>query len=411
MQPLLTTKAVIGSCAAMVAVGGLLAVYGSAVVEFENRFGLDPAAAGTSIAIQGAGAVIGVLAAQPVLRRRGNRFTMRTALALIVVGCLVVAVSTSWPLTLSGAAVAGLGLGGCDALVTQLLVFGQGRRGPFLVNVAHGCFGLGTVLAPVAIAVVGAGGSPVVFVGIAVIAVAAAVAMAGVAPRPTPADPPQARQADQRTPRTGIVVVAFLVLYIVHFGVQSGVGIWGPTRLLELGYSTVAASLVISGYWSAMVIGRFAVAPIASRVPSWALVTVSCVGMTVATGLSFHEPMAPWAYVAAGACIGPIFPNGLTWLARTGHAQGSAFAYVIAAAMAGAAVFPPLLGLIVGGFGAGALAVALMAMSTLAVAACAVILAGTRRSEGARSRTPGSDDNPSNADRTIVASTGGRHAR
>jgi MFS family permease len=234
--------------------------------------------------------------------------------------------------------------------------------------------------------------------------------MAGVTPRPTPADLPQTRRPDRRGTRAGTVVVAaFLVLYIVHFGVQSGVGIWGPTRLLELGYSTATASLVISGYWMAMVIGRFAVAPIAARVPPSVLVTVSCVGTAVATGISLHEPVTPWAYVVAGAFIGPIFPNGLTWLARTGHAQGSAFAYVIAAAMAGAAIFPPLLGLIIGGFGAGALAPALTAMSVLAVAACVVILVGTRRNEGASSRTPGSDDNSSNADRTIMATTGGRH--
>ena len=42
--------------------------------------------------------------------------------------------------------------------------------------------------------------------------------------------------------------------------------------------------------------------------------------------------------------------------------------------MAGAAVFPPVLGLLFGTHGAGALAVALISMSVVAVAACLAVM-------------------------------------
>lgn len=381
---LFTTKATIGSCAALVAIGVMLAAYGPAIERFKVEFSVSSAAVGGAIAVQSLGAVIGVLAAQPVLKRFGNRVTMSASLLLMALGCSVVAVSPAWAVTVAGSAVAGFGLGGCDALTTQLFVFGQGRRGPMLINVVHGCFGLGTVLAPAALAVVGVQNYRLIFGVAAAISVLAAVTMTGLTPRPTPADN-AARHADTATSarRSGAVVVVvggFLALYILHFGVQAGLGSWGPSRLLDLGYSSATASAVIAGYWAAMVIGRFAAAPLAGRVSMSVLVTASCVGTSAAAALAMYGPATVWAYLLAGLCIGPIFPNGLTWLAHTHYAPGAVFAYVIAAAMAGAAVFPPLLGVVMGSScGTAALAPALLAGSILAAISCAVIAAMLRR--------------------------------
>lgn len=386
---LFTHRATVGSCAALVAVGLMLAAYGPAIVEFKNRFGIGDAAAGLGMAAQSVGAVVGVLAAQPVLRRKGNRFTMTSALLLMAAGCGLIAVAPTWSLTVVGAALSGFGLGGCDALTTQLFVFGQGDRGPMLVNVVHGCFGLGTVIAPVVLAFIGVENYRLVFGAAAFITVGAAATMAGLSPRPTPADTAIALPAStggRGAPRTAAAVIAgFLLLYVLHFGVQQGLGSWGPSRLLELGYTSASASLVIAGYWMAMVVGRFAAAPLAGRVPLSVLVTISCIGSTAAIALALYSPATIWAYVLAGLFIGPIFPNGLTWLAHTPYAPGAVFAYVIAAAMAGAAVFPPILGVAIGAAGVDALAPALLAGMVLAVASCGGIGVALRRAARATS--------------------------
>ncbi|MCA0156015.1 MFS transporter [Tsukamurella sp. M9C] len=382
MTQLFTRSATAGACVAMVGVGGLLAAYGPAIPELKDKFGLSDAAAGSGLAVQSVGAVVGVLAAQPVLRRRGNQFAVASSLLLIVVGSCLIAGAPTWSLTLTGAVIAGLGLGGCDALITQLFLIGHGERGPALVNVAHACFGIGTVVAPAVIAGIGAENYRLVFAGVAVLGLGAAVTMRGLAPRPTPADAAQSASptAAAKAPRLVVVGVVggLLVLYIAHFAVQSSIGSWEPSRLLDLGHSATVGGLATSGYWLAMVIGRFAVAPIAHRVSPATVVIVSSVGMTVAVALAFYDPVTIWAYLLAGLFIGPIFPNGLNWLMTTGYAQGSTFAYVIAGAMAGAVFCPPLLGALIGVYGTGALAPTLLAGSLIAVAASVIVWIAAR---------------------------------
>ncbi|WP_301154954.1 MFS transporter [Mycolicibacterium fortuitum] len=383
MSQLFSRSATSGACAAMVAVGGLLAAYGPAIPELKNQFGLSDATAGSGLAVQSVGAVVGVLAAQPVLHRRGNRFAVASSLLLIIIGSGLIAGAPTWSLTLTGAVVAGLGLGGCDALITQLLLIGYGERGPALVNVAHACFGIGTVVAPAVLAGIGPENYRLVFAGVAMLGFAAAATMRGLAPRPTPADAAESTPATAASAAPRLVVVGvvggLLVLYIAHFAVQSGIGSWEPTRLHELGHSSTIAGLATSGYWLAMVVGRFAVAPIAQRVAPSAVVIVSAVGMAAAVTLAFHAPATIWAYLLAGLFIGPIFPNGLNWLITTGYAQGSTFAYVIAGAMAGAVICPPLLGALIGSHGTDALAPTLLVGSLITVAAAVIVWIAARR--------------------------------
>lgn len=382
MAQLFSRSATAGACVAMVAVGGLFAAYGPAIPELKDKFGLSDAAAGSGLAVQSIGAVVGVLAAQPALRRRGNQFAVASSLALVVVGSCLIAAAPTWSLTLTGAVIAGLGLGGCDALITQLLLIGNEERGPTLVNIAHACFGIGTVVAPAVIAGIGAENYRVVFVGVAVLGLGAAATMRGLAARPTPADAAESvpSTAATRAPRLVVVGVVggLLVLYIAHFAVQSGIGSWEPSRLLDLGHSATLGGLATSGYWLAMVVGRFAVAPIAHRVSPATVVIVSSVGMAAAVALAFYEPATIWAYLLAGLFIGPIFPNGLNWLVTTGYAQGAAFAYVIAGAMAGAVFCPPLLGALIGTYGTSALAPTLLVGSLIAVAAAVIVWIAAR---------------------------------
>ncbi|WOC13432.1 MFS transporter [Gordonia sp. MP11Mi] len=378
MARLFTPSSTVGACVAMVAVGGMMAAYGPVIPELQARFGLSEAVAGSGLAVQSIGAVVGVLSAQPVLRRWGNRFAVSIALVLISFGAGLICFAPTWPLVLAGAVVAGFGFGGCDALITQLFILGQGSRGPALVNVAHACFGIGTVAAPALIATIGAEHYPLLFGAIAVVGVAALTSMRGLSPRPTPADvaaaQPSSSGANPRATRVGVAIVGgLLVLYIAHFAVQSGIGNWEPTRLLDLGHNAHAASLATSGFWLMMVVGRFLVVPLVHRIDPSVIVIVSTVGMTAAITVALIPSVTIWAYLAAGLFIGPIFPNGLNWLAATNRAQGSAFAYVIAGAMAGAVICPPLIGLLIGMSGTGVLAPALIVAASLCVCAALVV--------------------------------------
>lgn len=168
-----------GSYAAMLVVGLLLSIYGPIVAVLQERFGLSGAAGGAALGTQSFGAVLGVLLAQPILRSRGNRATLASSLLCVAVGAVVIAVSPVWPLVLSGAAIAGLGFGGVDSLVTQMLLIGSGNKGPARVNIAHACFGLGTVAGAVLVYLACAENYPWVFIGAAAVSILALASTSG----------------------------------------------------------------------------------------------------------------------------------------------------------------------------------------------------------------------------------------
>ena len=133
-----------GCFVAMFVVGMLLSVYGPLVPALQARFDLGAIAVGAALAVQSFGAVAGVLLAQPLLHRTGNRVTLITSLACITGGVVVIALAPTWALVLAGASVAGLGFGGVDSIITQLILVGSGDKGHARVNIAHGCFALET---------------------------------------------------------------------------------------------------------------------------------------------------------------------------------------------------------------------------------------------------------------------------
>ncbi|WP_438488250.1 MFS transporter [Streptomyces sp. S186] len=373
----------------MVVIGALLALYGPVVPALRDRFGLSEPTAGLALAAQSLGAVVGVVGFHSLHHRIGNRALLASSYLTMLAGTLVFGLIGVWPLMLAAAAVTGLGLGGVDFAISRLFLIGLGSRGPALVNVAHGCFGLGTVLAPAVIAAAGPAHYGPVFVALGLLSLIPLACVRGIRARPTPAElSPAAPAGDRRTGerRLPVVLAGFVALYLLHFAVQSGIGSWEPTHLHALGHSMTSATAATSAYWLAMTAGRFLVAPLARRWSPATIVTVSCALMTVSVLLVMLPGPTPWAYAAAGLCIGPIFPNGLNWLNRSAPASGSAMAYVIAAAMLGSVAFPPALGAAIEEYGVGALPVLLSGLC-LATVAISMTLALAGRLRGPRQQT------------------------
>ncbi|MEU8710387.1 MFS transporter [Streptomyces sp. NPDC048565] len=375
--------ALVGCLITMTAIGALTAAYGPSIPAFKEQQGVNDTAAGAGLAMQAIGAVVGVLCSQPLLRRRGNRAAVGVSVVLVGVGATVVACAPTWSLTLLGAVITGLGLGGCDVLITQLLIVGTGSRGPAMVNIAHACFGVGTAAAPALIAAVGVAQYRILFAVIALMALVAATTVKGLAPSPTPHElAPHARDDKHGISRHRAIGVAvtfgFLALYVTHFGVQSGIGNWEPTVLLDRGYTSSGAALATSGFWLAMVLGRFVAAALSRRMSLATLVVVSCIGMTGSGAVALHSSTTAWAYLFVGFFIGPIFPNGLTWMVNTGFAHGNRFAYVVAVSMVGMALAPVGLGAVIAERGTGALPASVLAISALTLAASLLVVLVTR---------------------------------
>ncbi|MEV6250353.1 hypothetical protein AB0M38_29760 [Streptomyces sp. NPDC051742] len=176
------------------------------------------------------------------------------------------------------------------------------------------------------------------------------------------------------------------MLYVLHVGIEAGVGGWEPIHLVTVGYGAGAAATATSAYWLMM--------PSAgswSRPSPQAFITVSCPGMTVclfAAAVPAPAP-APYAYAGVGLFVAPIFPTALPWLLEVAPQARRASALVIAASMVGGVAAGPALGKVVERAGIRAVPLLLAAVSLLCLAATLRLISATRTSTDPASEAEG----------------------
>ncbi|WP_055553244.1 sugar MFS transporter [Streptomyces sp. NBRC 110028] len=344
--PLFSRAAVVASCAGFILIGALQALYGPAIPAFRDDHGLSPSAAGLALSAHFVGGVAGVLGFDRLFGRVGNRTLLGSSYLLMAGGAAGFALAPHWPLALALALVAGLGFGGIDYGLNQLFAIGFGRRSAAMLNVLNAHFGIGAILGPALIGLVGAEHYTVVFLGFAALNLPLALCLTGVRDKAPARGGAGADTAGEGARHRGLVTVlgAFVLLYVLHVGVESGVGGWEPTHLETVGYGATAAASATSVYWLMMTAGRFLAVPLALRRPAPVIIAVSCAGMTVCLLLATIPAAAPYAYAGVGLFIAPVFPTGLPWLAQAAPRARRAGALVIAASMVGGVAAGPVLG-------------------------------------------------------------------
>ncbi|MGK5731994.1 MFS transporter [Streptomyces sp. URMC 124] len=386
-----TPAAVAASCAGFVLIGALQSLYGPAIPALRAEFGLSPSAAGLALSAHFIGGVTGVLVFNRVHGRTGNRVLLGSSYALTALGSAAFALAPAWPVALVAALVTGLGFGGIDYGLNQLFAVGFGRRSTAMLNVLNAHFGIGAVAGPALIGVLGPDRYPVVFLAFAVLAAALVLLLKGVRdqdPAGAPTAPGGPPGAPEQKGRAVLLLGAFVLLYVVHVGVEAGVGGWEPTHLEAVGYGTAAAASATSVYWLMLTAGRFLVVPLAVRLPEPVIVAVSCAGMTVCTAAAALPGLAPYAYAGVGLFIAPVFPTALPWLGRTVPTARRAAAYVIAASMVGGVAAGPALGKAIELSGVRAVPVALCGMTAVCLLAALWLARATRSPRPVSSARP-----------------------
>jgi fucose permease len=377
--PVFSPAAVVASCVGFVLIGALQALYGPAIPAFREEFGLTPSAAGLGLSAHFVGGVAGVLLFDRLYGRLGNRQILGASYLLMAVGAAGFALAPDWPTALAAALLAGLGFGGIDYGLNQLFAVGFGHRSTAMLNILNAHFGVGAILGPALIGAVGSEHYPAVFLGFALVNLPLLLCLRGVRDRaPQPADSPASGGAGVLGRSLGSVLAVFVVLYVLHVGIEAGVGGWEPTHLETVGYGAKVAATATSVYWLMMTVGRFLVAPIALRFSAQAIITVSCAGMTVCLLLASVPALAPYAYAGVGLFIAPIFPTGLPWLHRAAPGARRAGALVIAASMVGGVAAGPALGKAIEAAGIRAVPLLLCGISALCLLATLWLIRGTQ---------------------------------
>ena len=299
-------------------------------------------------------------------------------LSCVATGVCLIGYSTSphWWLVVAMAALGGIGAGGID---TGINTYAALHHGPRMLNWLHACYGIGAASGPVLMTAVLAAGSPwqrgYLMAGAAQLALAA-VFLATVRRWPAVRDQdpgPQTSPGVFGTLRRPIVVCSVAVFF-AYTGVETAVGAWTFTLLTESrGMSPMTAGPALSLFWTGLTTGRILGAALAHRLPADRVVALClacvCLGTgLLAAGMSIATDAA--GLLIAGVAAGPVFPTLIaTTPARVGvAAAGTVVGFQIAAAAAGQALLPTLLGVIGDRLGVGALGVGLVIMAMLPLA-------------------------------------------
>src|SRR4029077_12825515 len=247
---LLLNKAALAAIAAcFLLMGALAAAYGPLLEHLTRRFDISLPVAGEVFSAHFAGAFIGVLGAMWAMERIAGRVSIWVALGCLSAGCVGVALANSWPPFLGAVFVIGLGFGGVDIGLNQLVAHSEGPRRPAVLNALNGAFGFGAVAGPILISRFGADHLAMLFIGAAVLAIALVPAAAGIEGRL-----PVVARTGGGWP--GLLVGIFLVAYVFYVGLEIGVGGWMTSHLESVGLLSLDAASFTSGFWLAIAVGR-----------------------------------------------------------------------------------------------------------------------------------------------------------
>lgn len=355
------------SCLGFTLLGASQALYGPAIPQFLERFAISQGEAGLALSTHFAGALAGVLLVNRWLGHLCNRTLMGGCYGLMAIGCMLFAWAPQWELALLGALLIGLAFGGLDLGLNYLFSIGFGKRSVAMVNLLNAHFGVGAVLGPMLIAIVQPSNYPLVFVCLSIALLVPALLIGSLARYSAPdshASMPQQRSG------AGVVIIGFLLIYILHVAIETGVGAWEPTHLETIGYSAGFAAGATAGFWMALTLGRFIAVWVSLWISPERMVIGCSAGMALCLALATIDSLAVPAYLGTGLFIAPIFASGLAWMEKLMGDVKSLVAYVLAASMIGGVAFPPLLGYLMESRGAiaGPLFMSVLALACVLVA-------------------------------------------
>ena len=334
-----------------------ISILGPSIPALRTDFTLSLGGAGVLFTIHSLGYLLGVLLAGPLSDRFGRRIVTAAGAAALAAGMSLAALAPSWPLFLAAMIPAGIGFACIDVGLNAAIgdAVPDARRRAAAMNLLHGAFPLGTLIAPAALALAwrfGADWRPT----FAAIAAVTAVALLPLLLRRTewPAPPPSAGRPTATPLAIGRLLgdarlARLSAMQGLYVGVELGIAGWIATYLVdEFGSGADAGALATSLYWAGFLVGRPLLAWLTHRfdpaaVLRWAIgagLVCGAAGVVAPTAL-----LTTLAYVGAALAICGVFPTVMA-LALHGRQRdaGAVTALITAAAAAGGLLFPWLVG-------------------------------------------------------------------
>ena len=390
-NPLFSPLGISTSFGGMFLIGALEALYGPSLIRLIERFDASPSAVGFVISAHFIGGLIGVLVSQSAHPRVGNKIILLAGYLLLLLGSIGFAWAPALGLAVTASAAAGLGFGALDYAFSHLFAVAFGSGSGKMLNLLHGFFGLGAVLAPLAVAVFGPEHYAAYFTCFALLTFLTSLGVKGIRSFPTqspvvttPVAVPAAGRPTVRGKQTRLTLgfTAMVCIFVFHVAVGSGIGSWESTYLSLRGFGAEQAAAAVSLFWFSMTASRFVLGTVIKRLGPGRVVTLSSTLMALGLVLALVPDFAVAAFAVAGFALGPIFPTALAWANQLFGGRSWVSGSLIAVSMVGGIVFPPLLGATITDDTEGSMfPLALAGLSLLCVLACITLRIG-RRPEG-----------------------------
>lgn len=327
---------------------------------------LPNAALGLVLGGAAAGYVVAGLLAGRLITWMGIGGVLAASLGATALAAAGQAFAPPWAGFVALAVLAGLGGGAVDA---ALNAFAAARFKPRHLNWMHGCWGLGATLGPALAAALLAAdlGWQAGYAAVALILIALTTGFALTLRRWDAAAPlpPAARVSAGQVLRLPLARRQMLIFF-VYTGLEAGAGQWAATVLAARGATAAEAAAAATLFWGALAGGRIALGFVVDRIGADRLLRL-CAPIAVLAALAFAAGIGTPALVVMAIGLAPIYP---TLMARTPARLGAAasvhaMGFQVAAAMTGVAVLPAGMGAAADAFGAGAVPVAIAALSAL----------------------------------------------
>jgi fucose permease len=357
----------------LVTFGIVLTTLGTVLPSVMERFGIDKASAGALLMLMTFSVLAGAMVFGPVVDRYGYKAILVASTALVILGLEGVAFAPSLPGLRLAVFVTGFGggiiNGGANTLVSD--ISGE-ARGPRL-NLLGVFFGVGAMGVPLMLGLLAhrfSHAAMLASVGALVVVPLAVIAMASFPP------PKQAQGfplADAgRLLRDPLILLMGVMLFL-ESGMEITVGGWTSTFVSEeLVASERSALILLSLYWTGMMLARLAIGTVLAGVSAFRILS-SCLAIAfvgAAMLLATHSVgLAAVGVFLLGVGFAAMFPTVLGFIGtRYVALAGTAFSAAFVMALTGGMVLPYTAGLLGDRFGMrGAFLIVPTALVSLAV--------------------------------------------
>ena len=346
-----------GAATGIFVFGIVMAVLGTlfGLPEMRQRLKIDLAQQGNVFLLLYVGILLATIVAGPVIDSIGNKVILVTSAALVASGMTGFAYAHSFGGAAIPAVLLGLGGGGLNTSTNALVSDLYGKdRGPML-NVLGVFYGIGALGIPLLAAVI-AGRLPIApqLLICAGLAGACALLFWGLQfPQASGEQSFSWREALQVARLPGVLVLGFLLF--CESGNEASVGGWTSTYVAETGLGARTATLILAGYWAALMVGRLLVARMPKFVGKRQLVLGNGLGALVGAAIlltSRLEGMLVAGVLLIGLSYAGVFPTALAIAGDTYKKMtGTVFGLLFAIALMGGMSFPWAVGQISQGLG------------------------------------------------------------